>query len=68
MPKSLPSTVAYGDSLTVQSSKMAVSVAHIFPHRSIDYYRINLFDMFDVKSKTGMVLFAARHGILPMDP
>jgi len=35
--------------------------------RTVDYYRKSLFEKLNVKSKVGMVLFAARHGLLPLD-
>ena len=33
--------------------------------RSVDNHRIALFEKFDIKSKTGLVLFALRWGLLP---
>ena len=32
--------------------------------RTVDNYRIALFEKFDIKSKTGLVLFALRWGLL----
>ncbi len=32
--------------------------------RTVDYYRQELFQKFDLKSKVGLVLFAAEHGLL----
>lgn len=36
--------------------------------RSVDNYRIGLFEKFDIKSKTGLVLFALRWGLLNPGP
>ncbi len=33
--------------------------------RTVDNYRIALFDKFNIKSKTGLVLFAMRWGLMP---
>jgi DNA-binding NarL/FixJ family response regulator len=32
--------------------------------RTVDNFRISLFSKFDIKSKTGLVLFAMRHGLI----
>ena len=32
--------------------------------RSVEHYRIGLFEKFNIKSKTGLVLFAMRWGLL----
>ncbi len=35
--------------------------------RTVDNFRIGLFEKFAIKSKTGLVLFAMRWGLVPMD-
>ena len=40
---------------------------HMNVHRrTIDGYRTSLFDKFNIKSKTGLVLFAIKHGVIKL--